>query len=321
MHRQECLCYEEKSMTIDTLLSQLNTSALWVPAAGTAGLGLVAGAVGSFAVLRRQSLQGDAVAHAALPGVAAAFLLGGRAPLMLVLGGAVAGWVAMLVVSVVAGRSRVPFDSALAGVLAVFFGLGLVLFTYIQKHVPGAALTPLERYLFGQASLIGISDLWVIGGFGILAVAVIVMLWKPFKVVSFDPSFAASLGVPVRAVELLLTTLTVVAVVIGLKAVGVVLMTALLIAPAVAARQWTDRLGRLVLLAGLFGALAGITGTVTSHLLSYQFPKAGSVPTGPTIVLCATAFVLLSLLFGTARGWVWALRSRSSSSRGYTNQP
>ena len=279
-----------------------------MPAAGTTALGLVAGTVGSFAVLRRQSLQGDAVAHAALPGVAAAFLVGGRAPLALVLGGAVAGWLAMLIVTQITRRSRVPFDSALAGVLAVFFGLGLVLFTYIQRNVTGAALTPLERYLFGQAALVAVSDLWVIGGFGVLTLLTILVLWKQFKVVSFDPAFAASLGFPVRAVELLLTTLTVVAVVIGLKAVGVVLMTALLIAPCVAARQWTDRLGRVVLLAGLFGALAGIAGTIGSHLLSYQFPKAGSVPTGPTIVLCATALVLLSLVFGTARGWVWTLR-------------
>jgi manganese/zinc/iron transport system permease protein len=306
-------------MTLDDLLSQLNTSALWVPAAGTAGLGLVAGAVGSFAVLRRQSLQGDAVAHAALPGVAAAFLLGGRAPLALVLGGAVAGWLAMVVVSLITRRSRVPFDSALAGVLAVFFGLGLVGFTYIQRNVTGAALTPLERYLFGQAALVRDPDLWVIGGFGALAVVTITLLWKQLKVVSFDPAFAASLGFPVRALELLLMTLIVVAVVIGLKAVGVVLMTALLIAPAVAARQWTDRLGRLVPLAGLFGALAGVAGTLASHLLSYQFPKAGALPTGPTIVLCATALVLFSLAFGTARGWVWQLaRARL---RPAANQP
>ena len=297
-------------MTLDDVLAQLNTSALWVPAAGTALLGLTAGTVGAFAVLRRQSLQGDAVAHAALPGVFSAYLFGARDPLALVLGGAVAGWLAMLVVSLVSGRSRVPFDSALAGVLAVFFGLGLVLLTYLQRNVPGASRTPLDRYLFGQAALVGVSDLWVIGGFGAVALALIGLLWKPFKVVSFDPAFAVSLGLPVRAIELLLTTLTVFAVVVGLKAVGVVLMTALLIAPAVAARQWSDRLGPVVILAGLFGALAGVGGTLASHLLSYQFPKAGSVPTGPTIVLCATGLVLLSLALGTARGWVWQFAHR-----------
>jgi manganese/zinc/iron transport system permease protein len=264
--------------------------------------------VGSFAVLRRQSLQGDAVAHAALPGVAAAFLLGARAPLALVFGGAVAGWLAMQVVSLVTRRSRIPFDTALAGVLAVFFGLGLVLFTYIQRNVTGAALTPLERYLFGQAAYIRGPDLWIICGFAAVAVAAVVAFWKPFKVVSFDPAFAATLGLPVRAIELLITTLTVIAVVVGLKAVGVVLMTALLIAPAVAARQWSDRLGGVVLLAGAFGALAGAAGTVGSHLLSYESARGGSVPTGPTIVLCASALVLFSLAFGRARGWVWTLR-------------
>ncbi len=290
-------------MTLDDLYSQLNTSALWVPAAGTALLGLTAGVVGAFAVLRRQSLQGDAVAHAALPGVFAAYLLGCRAPFALVIGGAVAGWLAMVVVSLVSRKSRVPFDAALAGVLAVFFGLGLVLLTYIQRNVPGAARDPLDRYLFGQAALINAQDLWVAGGFGVFAVALVALLWKPFKAVSFDPAFAVSLGYPVRAIELLLTTLTVFAVVIGLKAVGVVLMTALLIAPAVAARQWYDRLGPVVVLAGVFGALAGVGGTLASHLLSYQFPKAGSVPTGPTVVLCAVAVVLASLAVGAARGW------------------
>jgi len=294
-------------MTFDDLLEQLNTSALRIPAEGTAMLGLVAGAVGSFAVLRRQSLQGDAVAHAALPGVAAAFLLGGRTPLALVLGGAAAGWLAMVLVSLVTRRSRVPFDSALAGTLAVFFGLGLVLFTYIQRNITGAALTPLERYLFGQAAIIREQDLWVIEGFSALAIMVIVACWKQFKLVSFDPAFAASLGFPVRGLELLLITLIVVAVVIGLKAVGVVLMTALLIAPGVAARQWTERLGGVVVLAGLFGALAGVAGTLTSYLVSNQLPQGRAVPTGPTIVLCAAAIVIFSLVFGTARGWLWTL--------------
>jgi manganese/zinc/iron transport system permease protein len=229
----------------------------------------------------------------------------------LVLGGAAAGWCAMLAVRFVVRNSRVPFDAALAGALAVFFGFGLVLFTYIQRNVTGGALTPLERYLFGQAALLRDADLWLIGGFGALALVTVWLCWKPFELLSFDPAFAATAGVPVRAAELLLTTLLVCAVVVGLKAVGVVLMTALLIAPCVAARQWSDKLRRVVPLAGLFGALAGVGGTVTSHLLSYQLPRDRSVPTGPTIVLCATLLVALSLLFGTARGWVWTFRPAS----------
>jgi manganese/zinc/iron transport system permease protein len=292
----------------DQLLDALNTSALRTVALGAAGLGLVAGAVGAFAVLRRQSLQGDMVSHAALPGVAAAVLFGFKAPAALIVGGAVSGWVAMVLVNGIARRSRVPFDAALGGMLAVFFGLGLVLMTYIQHHVSGASQQPLERYLFGQAALLRDPDLDLIRGLGAGVLLVVVAFWKQLKLLSFDPDYAASLGLPVRRLDLLLTTLTVVAVVIGLKAVGVVLMTALLIAPAAAARQWTDRLGRVVLLSAAFGALAGAAGTVFGHLASEFIGGGRAVPTGPTIVLCATALVGLSLVFGTARGFVWQLR-------------
>jgi len=128
------------------------------------------------------------------------------------------------------------------------------------------------------------------------------------KLLTFDPDYAASIGLPVRRLDLLLTTLTVVAVVIGLKAVGVVLMTALLVAPAAAARQWTDRLGIMVFLAAAFGALSGAGGTLLAHHLGDRY-QAG-VPTGPTIVLIASGFVALSLLFGSARGLLWNLRRR-----------
>ena len=282
------------------LLEELNTSALWTVAFGTAGLGLVAGSVGSFAVLRRQSLQGDMVSHAALPGLGVAFLLGAREPVWLILGGAVAGWLAMLCVNFVQRRSRVPFDAALGGALAAFFGLGLVLLTYIQRNVPGAAMHPLDRYLFGQAALLRTEDLYAIGGIGAVALLLLAAFWSSFKLISFDPDYAASLGCRVKWLDLLLTTLTVIAVVIGLKAVGVVLMTALLIAPAAAARQWSNRLGGVVLIAGLFGALAGLGGTIAGHL------AGRGVPTGPTIVLTATAIVLFSLVFGSARGLFWA---------------
>ncbi len=298
------------------ILEDLNTSALWTVAAGTAGLGLVAGSIGSFAVLRRQSLQGDMVSHAALPGLGCAFLLGAREPVYLILGGAVAGWLAMMIVGFIQRRSRIPFDAALGGALAVFFGFGLVLMSYIQRHVPGAASHPLDRYLFGQAAQLLEEDLRVIGILGAAALAILVAFWKEFKLLSFDPDYAASLGFPVRAFDLLLTTLTVTAVVIGLKAVGVVLMTALLIAPAAAARQWTNRLGGVVLLAGLFGALSGIGGTIASHL------AGRGVPTGPTIVLAATTIVVFSLFFGRVRGLARsALPSADSGSRLNGNAP
>ncbi|MBX9628813.1 MAG: metal ABC transporter permease, partial [Gemmataceae bacterium] len=249
-------------MDADALQAALADSGLRTVAAGTALLGATAGAVGAFAVLRRQSLQGDVVSHAALPGLAAAFLLGGREPAWLVLGAAVSGWLALVLVGVVGRRSRVPVDAALGGALAVFFGLGLVLMTYAQRHVGDYSRHPLDRYLFGQAAFLRDADLWVIGGLGAAALVLLAALWKEFKLLAFDPDYAAAVGFRVRLLDLLLTTLTVTAVVIGLKAVGVVLMTALLVAPAAAARQWSDRLGRVVLAAGLVGAVAGGGGTV-----------------------------------------------------------
>lgn len=299
-------------MAADTLLSLFEGSAVRTVAAGAAGLGLTAGTVGAFAVLRRQSLQGDVVSHAALPGLAAAFLLGAREPALLVLGGAVAGWLAMLAVGVVSRRSRVPFDAALGGALAVFFGLGLVLMTYAQHHVPDASRNPLDRYLFGQAAFLRDDDLWLIAGLAGAVGLVLAAFWKEFKLLAFDPDYATSLGQPVRALDLLLTTLTVAAVVVGLKAVGVVLMTALLVAPAAAARQWTNRLGAVVVLAGAFGALAGAGGTLFSHVAG----GGVSLPTGPTIVLAATGLVVLSLVFGTARGLIWAPLRRATLARG-----
>jgi manganese/zinc/iron transport system permease protein len=254
---------------------------------GTAALGFVSGCLGTFAVLRRQSLLGDAVSHAALPGVVLAFLLFGRSPAVLLVGAAASGLVAMLLVSGVTQFSRVPFDSALAGALAVFFGAGLMLKSWSQ----GTGSAGIDRYLFGQAATLLPRDIWVIAGAGALALALLVFFWKEFKLLTFDRDFAAGLGLPVVALDILLTGLLVLSIVIGLESVGVVLMSALVVAPAAAARQWTDRLGVMAILAGLFGAVAGAGGSALSDRLS----GAGrTVPTGPTIVLCATAIVVLS---------------------------
>ncbi|MGL6095897.1 MAG: metal ABC transporter permease [Fimbriiglobus sp.] len=261
-------------------------------AAGTAALGAVAGAVGTFAVIRRQSLQGDAISHAALPGVMAAFFFGARSPLGLAVGAAVTGWLAMVLVGAITRRSRVPFDAALAGALAVFFGVGLAAMSYMQRHVPETGTFGPERYLFGQAALLRADDVAVIVGFGAVAAVALGLFWKELKLVSFDPDFAASTGLPTWRVDVLLTTLIVAATVVGLQAVGVVLMSALIVAPAVAARQWSDRLGRVVMLAAGIGAAAGFGGTLLSHGLS---GRGRAVPTGPTIVLCATAAVVFSL--------------------------
>lgn len=267
-------------------------------ALGSAVLGATSGALGSFAYLRRQSLLGDAVSHAALPGIVLAFVLtGSKVPLVLMLGAGVAGWIGTLAVRLIVGRSRVPYDSALGIVLAVFFGVGLVLLTHLQKH-PSAAQAGLESFLFGQAASLLRSDVVTMTVLGATALAVLVLLWKEFKLLSFDPEFGASLGLPVRRLDGLLTLLIVIAIVIGLQTVGVVLMSAMIVAPAAAARQWSRRLAPMVVIAASVGTFSGVAGSLVSAFV----PR---LPTGPTIVLVLSSIVIVSLVLAPGRGVLW----------------
>ncbi|MGI9141353.1 MAG: iron chelate uptake ABC transporter family permease subunit [Gemmatimonadaceae bacterium] len=267
-------------------------------ALGAMALGTVSGTLGAFAVLRKQSLLGDAISHAALPGIVLAFMLtGAKDPLILVLGAAIAGWIGTLMVMWIVRQSRLPEDSALGIVLSVFFGIGLVLLTYVQRE-PTAAQAGLNTFLFGQAATLVVEDVLVIAGLGSIALALVALFWKEFKLLSFDREFGGSLGIGMRRVDVLLTSVLVVAIVIGLQTVGVVLMSAMVVAPAAAARQWTDSLGVMVVLSAAFGALSGVTGAVASSTTT-------GIPTGPTIVLAVTLVVVVSLALAPRRGLVW----------------
>ena len=288
---------------MDLLLQLFQDYTLRTVALGAAALGLVSGALGAYAVLRRQSLLGDAISHAALPGIVLAFMLtGSKATLVLVLGAAVAGLVGTLIVMTVVGASRVPEDSALGIVLSVFFGFGLVLLTYVQKR-PDARQAGLETFLFGQAATLLERDVIVIATIGAIALVTVFLFWKEFKLLSFDREFGATLGFPMRVIDVLLTTMLVLAIVIGLQTVGVVLMSAMVVAPAAAARQWTHSLGRMVVLSAVFGAVAGLVGALASS-------SAPGVATGPAVVLAITAIVIVSLLFAPARGVTWRALER-----------
>ena len=268
-------------------------------ALGAAVLGIVSGALGTYAVLRRQALLGDAISHAALPGVALAYVFtGSKASVVLTVGAALAGFAATLAVMAVVRTTRVKDDAALGLVLSVFFGFGLVLLTWIQSR-PDAGQAGLDTYLFGQAATLVERDVALTAAVGVVALGAALLLWKELKLLCFDADFAAAIGLRVRALEVLVTALLVVAIAIGLQTVGVVLMSALVVAPAAAARQWTDRLGVMMLTAAALGALGGATGAVLSA-------KAARLPAGPTIVLCITALVVVSLLLAPRRGLVWA---------------
>lgn len=257
--------------------------------------------IGTWAVLRRQSLVGDGVAHAALPGVCLAFLLWHtRAPVPLMIGAAFTGSLAMAWVKLARDGARVDQNTALGVALTTLFGLGIVLLSAIQNS-PDASKAGIDKFLFGQAAALVQSQVIAIAAAGLLALFATLVLYKELKALAFDPIFCQATGMNTTLIDVVQTAALVVAVVIGINTVGVVLMSALLVAPAAAARQWTNKLGPMMILSGLLGGFCGAAGAILSVHIS-------DLPTGPVIVLCLAVVVLLSLLFGSSRGLLTARR-------------
>ena len=274
-------------------------------ALGSALLGVVSGVLGCFAVLRRQGLLGDTLSHAALPGICLAFMVTGSKELpVLLVGAGLTGWLGTLLFLRIVRDTRLDQDAALGIVLSAFFGFGIMLLTFISKG-NNANQAGLDKFLFGQAAALVTRNVLTLAAIGGVALLLVAVFYKEFKLLAFDADFAASLGFATERLSVLLTSLIVMAVVIGLQTVGVVLMVAMLIGPAVAARQWTERLGVMIALAALFGAVAGVCGAVLSVTQS-------RLPTGPMIILSLTVIVLGSLGFAPARGvvWDWGRRQR-----------
>lgn len=283
---------------MDILSTVLSDYTLQVVSLGSALLGIVSGVVGSFAVIRKESLLGDAVSHAALPGIALAFLLTNTNNTeVLLLGALISGLLATFIIVGITRYSRVKFDSSLALILSVFFGIGLVLLTYIQR-VPNADQAGLSTFIFGQASTLLLRDVRVMGILGVVILALVALFWKEFKLVSFDRDFAESLGFNTRRITFILFALIVTSIIIGLQTVGVILMSAMITAPAVAARQWTDKLSVMVVLSAIFGGISGIIGTIISSLVA-------QLPTGPMIVIIVSIIVFISITLAPNRGLVW----------------
>jgi len=262
---------------------------------GTLLLGLASGLIGSFALLKKQSLIGDAMAHAALPGICIAFLLyGAKSMSWFMIGASIAGLLATLFIQKIIQYSRIKEDTAIGLVLSVFFGFGIVLLTYINQSSKGNQ-SGIDDFIFGQAaSLVG-SDVKLISGIAVILIGVTIILFKELKLLAFDPQFAKGIGLPIGLLNGLLMMLIVSIVVIGLQAVGVVLMSALLITPAIAARYWTERLDRMVIIAAIIGAFSGVFGTILST-------TTNGMPTGPLIIVAATIIFLFSLVFAPKRG-------------------
>jgi len=276
---------------------------------GAVLIGGTSGVLGTFAVLRKRSLLGDALAHAALPGVAIAFMLTESKALPILLTGAtLSGVVGVLLIQLIVNHTRIKADAALGIVLSVFFGGGIVLLTHIQQTAVGNQ-SGLDKFLFGQAASIVASDLYAMACMVFVVMVVVILFFKEFSALIFDPGFLGAIGFAPRWVDLLLMSLIVLTVMVGLQAVGVILVAAMLITPAVSARFWTNDLIKMVFISGLVGCVAGGSGAWISAL-------APRIPTGPVMVLVATGIFVISALVAPQRGVIARLmRHRQNQSR------
>ena len=267
-----------------------------------------ASTVGCFTFLRKRALIGDAVAHAILPGICLAFIFAQtKNPLVLLTGATLSGWLSIWLIDLIVAHSKIKTDAALALILSVFYGIGILLLTVIQNS-GNAAQSGLDKFLFGSAAAMDQQDVIVFTIFSLLLLVVVFALFPQFRLIAFDRDFAQVRGFPVKRLEFTLSLLTVLAIAIGIQAVGVVLMAAFLITPAAAARYWTHRLGIMIVLAVAFAVASGLMGTY----ISYVVPR---MPTGPWIVTVLTFFTFFSVMLGSRKGVVYALLQQRKNRR------
>ncbi|MEX0620738.1 MAG: metal ABC transporter permease [Solirubrobacterales bacterium] len=279
---------------------------------GAVILGTAAGVLGAFAVLRQRSLVGDALSHAALPGVCIAFIAtGAKDATTLALGAAVVGLIAAGLILAIERTGRIRPDAAIGVVLTGFFSLGIVMLTFLGNF-NNSSQAGLDTYLFGQAAGLLVSDLTVMGLLCVVSLGLVAFAFRPLKTALFDLSFAGSVGLPVRLLEFAMTALLVVAIVIGVRTVGAILMVAMLIVPTVTARQVTNRLSTLLPVAGITGAVVGTAGSLIS--------TGAGVPTGPVIVLVGFVVVMSAILFAPGRGVAWKARRVAAERRRALNE-
>jgi manganese/zinc/iron transport system permease protein len=275
---------------------------------GTVILGGSAALVGSFSFLRKQSLIGDAVAHSILPGVVLAFLLSGsKNPLYLMIGALISGWISIRLINRIVTSSKLKTDAAIAIVLSFFFAIGIVLLTYAQ-HNSGGNMTGLDHYLFGKAASMNSFDVQVFASMALLLFVLVLVFRRAFILISFDRDFAISKGLQVKIYEWLLSSLTILAIALGIQAVGMILMAALIITPAAAARQWSNKMGVFIALTILFGMISGYFGS----FLSYSAPQ---MPTGPWIVMVLSFITFISVIFAPEKGIVSRQRKKKNNKR------
>ncbi len=280
-------------------------SARWIhKTAGAMLVGVTCGLLGCFVVLRRMALIGDALSHAVLPGVVVAFLVAGTSIVFLFAGALAAGLLTAVLISLIGRHSRSKEDSAIGIAFTALFALGIILIS----NLPRGAHFDLKCYLFGDVTAIRWDELKMMIIMTVAVVGALILFHRPLKLISFDPTMAASVGVPVAAFHYLLMGLLAGAVVASITAVGVVMVVAMVITPASTAYQLTDRLGVMMVLSAVFGALSAAMG------MSIGFVFADSPP-GPAMVVVAAGLFGLAVLVSPRYGVVAKLLRRRRSNR------
>ena len=267
---------------------------------GTMLLGCAAGIIGTFMLLRKRALMGDALSHATLPGIGLAFMimvsLGGSGKYLpgLLLGAMVSGILGLACVLANRNLTLLKEDAALGIVLSVFFGLGIAVLGLVQKMQQGSA-AGLESFIYGKTASMLASDAYLIAAAAMVTTAACLLLFKEFATLCFDQNYARTQGWPTLWLDVAMMAMVTLVTVIGLQAVGLILMIALLVIPPAAARFWTNHLPTMVFASAGIGALSGFLGAGLSALV----PR---LPAGAIIVLVATGVFVISMLLGPARG-------------------
>lgn len=261
---------------------------------GTLILAIAAGSIGCVTVLKGQSLIGDAIGHASFPGIILAFMLFmQRDPLILLLGAIISGSIAFILIQTINKNSKLSLDATLAIVLSSFFGLGMVLKSHIQgnPNYHGASQSGIQNYIFGQAAYIMAKDIKLILAVAILSLLILIIFYKEIKLFVFDENYAKTIGLNTTALNAILLFMTMSLISAGLKVVGAILISALLIVPAITALQWSDKFNVVLIIAGIVGGISAIVGTYISTVYN-------GMSTGPTIILIMTMFAFFSSVVG-----------------------
>ena len=258
-------------------------------------VGTLCAVIGTYIVLRGMAFFGDALAHAILPGIAVAYLL----DINFLWGGLGMGLLTAVGIGYLSRRSQIKEDTAIGVVFAASFALGVALLSTVQSYS-----VDLTHILFGNVLGVSATDLWLTAGLGLIVLLTVVLLYKELLVISFDPILAATLRLPLNALDYLLLILLALTIVVSLQTVGVALMIAMLVTPAATAYLLTRRLWQMMILGAAIGAVSAVTGLYLSFYVN--------VASGAAVVLVCTLFFILAFLFAPGRGIVWNwVRNRS----------